>query len=68
MGHGGNETKVFAVLDGGPGDGQEDVVDSRTVQLVVTMADGSHHLYERVHTERLLPDGRRAVIFRWRGR
>ena len=62
------KTKVLAVLDGGPGDGEQDVVDFRTVQLVVTMADDSCHLYERVHTERLLPDGRRAVIFRCRGR
>ena len=61
-------TKVLAILDGGPGDGEQDVVDSRTVHLVVKVGDGSCHLYERVHTERLMPDGRRAVIFRWRGR
>jgi hypothetical protein len=59
--------KVLAVLDGGPIDGEEDVIDARTVQLVAPTDDGSLQLYERVHTDRILSDGRRAVIFRWRG-
>jgi hypothetical protein len=64
----GAKTKVLAILDGGPREGDENVIDPRTVQLVVNADDGSLHLYERVHTARILPDGRRAVIFRWRGR
>ncbi len=68
MGPGDSRIKVLAVLDGGPVDGEEDEIDSRTVQLVVPTDDGSLHLYERVDTERILSDGRRAVIFRWRGR
>jgi hypothetical protein len=59
---------VLVVLDGGPRDGTEYVIDADVVEVRVTMADGSLHLYERVPTERIFPDGRRLVIFRWRGR
>jgi hypothetical protein len=54
--------RLLAVFDGGPRDGQEDVIEADTLQLRVSVGDGSHHLYERVPTERILPDGRR--VFR----
>lgn len=63
----GSPAMVLAVFDGGPGDGQEHLIEPET-DTVSVVADCSWHLYERVHTERILPDGRRAVIFRWRGR
>jgi hypothetical protein len=59
---------ALAVLDGGPGDGREHMVRAETIAFRMNGDDGSRHLYERVPTERVLPDGRRAVIFRWRGR
>jgi len=59
---------TLSVLDGGPGDGRERMVRAETVAFRMKADDGSRHLYERVPTERILPDGRRAVIFRWRGR
>jgi len=63
----GDTVTIPAILDGGPGDGQEHAANATAIQLRVTMADRSRHLYERVHAEQVLPDGRRAVIFRWRG-
>ncbi len=62
-------TKIVAILDGGPGDGQEHGVDGDQIVLRVTSpVDGSRHLYLSMLTERMLPDGRPAVTFRWRGR
>ncbi len=46
---------------------KEHVMDAETVEVTVDL-DHSLHLYERVPTERILTDGRRAVILRWRGR
>ncbi len=64
---GGSTATLLAVFDGGPGDGQEHVMDAATVEVTVDL-DHSLHLYERVPSERMLSDGRRAVILQWRGR
>jgi hypothetical protein len=58
---------MVAVRDGGPGDGQKHVLNVAAFALRIHEDDGSRHLYERVAAVRILPDGRRAVVFRWRG-
>ena len=63
-----SKTTVLTVFDGGPLDDEERHIDAGKSEIWITSEDGARHLYERVHTERLFPDGRRAVILRWRGR
>lgn len=57
-----------AVLDGGPMDGREHPDDWDTEQLCVIMTDGQQHRYVRTDRIEVLPDGRSAVVFAYRGR
>lgn len=52
---------------GGPADAHEHVTGPETKMMIVAATDSSWHLYERVRDERVLADGRHAVVFRWRG-
>jgi hypothetical protein len=64
----GNDPSDTAVLNGGPLDGREHPVDTETADLRVIMTDGQQHLYGRTSKEQLLPDGRTAHIYEWKGR
>jgi hypothetical protein len=57
-----------AVLDGGPMDGKEHSIDWGTQQLCVIMTDGQQYRYGRTERSQLLPDGRFARVFEYRGR
>jgi predicted alpha/beta hydrolase len=57
-----------AVLDGGPMDGKEHPADWDTEQLCVIMTDGQQQRYVRTERTQVLPDGRSAVVFEYRGR
>jgi hypothetical protein len=59
---------LLVVFDGGPADAHEHVTGVETEKVIVALPDASWHLYEREPAERMLPDGRRAVVFGWRGR
>jgi len=56
------------VLDGGPMDGREGEVAAGTDELCVVMTDGQRHRYGQTGHVGLLPDGRSALVFAWRGR
>jgi hypothetical protein len=57
-----------AMLNGGPMDGREHPIESDTETLHVVMTDGQQHLYERTGRHQVLPDGRTAPTFDWKGR
>lgn len=59
---------LLVVFDGGPADGHEHVTDPYTDKVIVALTDASWHLYERIPADRILRDGRQAVLFRWRGK
>jgi hypothetical protein len=58
----------LAVLNGGPMDGQEHLVEDNADELSVVMTDGQQHLYLRTSDVQLLANGRLASVFDWAGR
>jgi hypothetical protein len=57
-----------AVLSGGPMDGREHSIEGETGELCVVMTDGQQHRYVRTDNFQVLPDGRSALVFVWKGR
>ncbi len=49
-------------------DGKEHPADWDTEQLCVIMTDGQQQRYVRTERTQVLPDGRSAVVFEYRGR
>ena len=60
-------TRLLALLNGGPCDGDKQVVNGDTFVMRLALSDGSNHLYERAARGEYLPDGQRALMFHWRG-
>jgi len=57
-----------AVLNGGPMDGRQHLVEGDTDDLCVIMTDGQTHQYIRTERIQELPDGRSALVFDYGGR
>lgn len=57
-----------SVLDGGPLDGREHLVEPDTEELLVEMEDGSRYLYARCERVQRRPDGRLLPVYEYRGR
>ena len=57
-----------AVLEGGPMDGNRQVIDAETDQLCIVMSDGQQHRYLRTEEFQTEKDGRKQLLFRWEGR
>jgi hypothetical protein len=64
----GRHSADVVVLNGGPLDGREHLVDPGAGELRVAMTDGQQHLYARTDITQSLPDGRTAVVYEWKGR
>ena len=56
------------VLDGGPLDGREHVVEGEAAELLVVMTDGAQHRYVASERVQSLSDGRVVPVFAYRGR
>jgi hypothetical protein len=56
------------VLNGGPMDGREHLVEGDANELCVVMTDGQQHRYLRGNTFQILPRGGSAPVFEWTGR
>jgi hypothetical protein len=61
------EAADTAVLDGGPLDGREYLVEADTDELLVVMTDGARHRYVVSERVQALPDGRVLEVFEYRG-
>jgi hypothetical protein len=66
--HEGASAAETAVLNGGPMDGREHLVEDDRDELAVVMTDGQQHRYLRTKKVQTLPDGRLAAVFNWVGR
>jgi len=56
------------VLNGGPMDGREHVVEGEPGELCVIMTDGQQHRYVRTEDVQTLPGGQNVLVFDWTGR
>ena len=57
-----------SILDGGPLDGREHLVDADTEELLVQMEDGSIYLYAISEKVQRSLDGRLLPVYEYRGR
>ncbi|MGO9455433.1 MAG: hypothetical protein ACLP62_00090 [Acidimicrobiales bacterium] len=58
----------MAVLDGGPMDGTQHVVDSDTEHVCIVMRDGQQPQYVRTDEFQALENGQLVLVCRWSGR